>query len=196
MQNYITSFSASKSSQFVNDQLGWDECSPHRHDCHDPPHGARVGFLDDRPPSRRLAAVARSDPWKVTRAQARFLGDATRRRRLPWVVGSDRWNNSWGKDSPRRYLRGEDGNSREEFCGVAGSRATYGRVEAIALVTQDFFLAQDNLASFPIRLKTRSWSFWFRFLKVAMHLLSRAFCEAPLLAGIASGSLSPSKNSW
>ena len=196
MQNYIMSFSALKSSQFVNDQLGWDESSPHRHDCHDPPHEARGGFVDDRSPPRRLPALARSGPWKTTPAQVGFPGKAIWRRRLPWVFGSDRWNNSRGKDSPRRHLRGEDGNSREEFCGVAGSRATYGRVEAIAFVAQDFFLAQDNLASFPIRLKTRSWSFWFRFLKVAMHLLSRAFCEAPLLAGIASGSLSPSKNSW
>ena len=107
MQNYITSFSASKSSQFVNDQLSWDEGSPHRHDCHDPPHGARVGFLDDRPPPRRLAAVARSDPWKVTRAQAGFPGDATRRRRLLWVA-SDCWNTGRGEDYPLRDQPCED----------------------------------------------------------------------------------------
>jgi hypothetical protein len=100
MQNYIKSFSASKSSQIVNDRLGWDEGSPHRHDCHDPPHGARVRFLDDRPPPRRLAAVARSDPWKVTRAQVGFPGDATRRRRLFWVAGPDRWNTGRGQRLP------------------------------------------------------------------------------------------------
>ena len=61
MQNYITSLSASKSSQIVNDRLSWDEGSPHRHDCHDPPHEARGGFVDDRSPPRRLAAGARSD---------------------------------------------------------------------------------------------------------------------------------------
>ena len=50
---------------FVNEQLCWEKWSPHRHDCHDPPHEARGEFLDDRSPPRRLAAVARSDPWKV-----------------------------------------------------------------------------------------------------------------------------------
>jgi hypothetical protein len=108
MQNYITAFSASKSSQIVNDRLSWDESSPDRHDCHDPPHEARGGFLEGRSPPRRLAGVARSDPWKVTRAQARFPGDVTRRRRLSWVAGPDRWNTGTGKDCLRRDQRGED----------------------------------------------------------------------------------------
>jgi hypothetical protein len=187
MQNFI---------RFVNEQLRWEEDNPHRHDCHDPPHATGVRFHDDRFPPRRLPAVARPDPWKATPAQVRFPGDATRGRRSPWVVGSARWNHTRGKDCQRRYRRGEDGNSREEFWRVAGSRAMYGRVEAKPLAAQAFFLAQDNLASFPIRPRTRSWSFWFRFLKVAMNLLSRAFSKSPLLAGIASGSLSPSKNNW
>jgi len=89
MQNFIS---------FVNEQLNREEESPHRHDCHDPPHTAGMEFLDDRSPPRRLPAVARSDPWKATPAQVGFPGDATGRRRLPWVVGSDRWNNSRGKD--------------------------------------------------------------------------------------------------
>jgi hypothetical protein len=119
MQNYITSFSASKSSQFVNDQLGWDEGSPHRHDCHDPPHGARVGFAGDRSPPRRLAAVARSDPWKVTRAQVGFPGDATRRRRMSRVAVSDRWNSGTGKDCLRRDWRGEDCHPGQEIQSLA-----------------------------------------------------------------------------
>ena len=80
MQNFIS---------FVNEQLHWEQESPHRHDCHDPPHTAGMGFLDDRSPPRRLPAVARSDLWKATPAQVGFPGDATWRRRLPWVVGSD-----------------------------------------------------------------------------------------------------------
>ncbi len=74
---------------FVNEQLYWEEFSPHRYDCHDPPHAARVGFYDDRSPPRRLAWVARSDPWKTTPAKVGFPGDAIPRRRLRWVVGSD-----------------------------------------------------------------------------------------------------------
>jgi len=93
-----TSFSPSKSFQFGNEQLCWEQGSPQCHDCHSPPHAARVGFHDDRSPPRRLAVVARSDPWKTTPAQVGFPGDATRRRRLPWVVGSDLWNNSSGGD--------------------------------------------------------------------------------------------------
>jgi len=119
MQNYITSFSASKSSQFVNDRLSWDEGSPHRHDCHDPPHGVRGGFVEDKSPPRRLPAVARSDPWKVTRAQAGFPGDATRRRRLFWVAGPDRWNTGTGKDCLRRDLHGEDCPPGQEIQSLA-----------------------------------------------------------------------------
>jgi hypothetical protein len=119
MQNYITSLSASKSSQIVNDRLSWDEGSPHRHDCHDPPHGVRGGFVEDRSPPRRLPAVARSDPWKVTRAQAGFPGDVTRRRRLPRVAGSDRWNTGTGRDCLRRDRRGEDCHPGQEIQSLA-----------------------------------------------------------------------------
>jgi len=40
MQNFIG---------FVNEQLRWEPESPHRHDCHDPPHAARVGIHDHIP---------------------------------------------------------------------------------------------------------------------------------------------------
>jgi hypothetical protein len=53
MQNFIS---------FVNEQLNREDESPHRHDCHDPPHAAGMGFHDDRSPPRRLAAVASSAP--------------------------------------------------------------------------------------------------------------------------------------
>ena len=109
MQNHITSFSTSKSSQIVNDRLGWDEGSPHRHDCHDPPHGARVGFLDDRPPPRRLAAVARSDPWKVTRAQAGFPGGTQLGGEdYSGLPGQTAGTRGGGKDCLLRDRRGED----------------------------------------------------------------------------------------
>jgi hypothetical protein len=57
MQNFIS---------FVNEQLNREEQSPHRHDCHDPPYTAGMGFLDDRSPPRRLPAVARSGPPRGT----------------------------------------------------------------------------------------------------------------------------------
>jgi hypothetical protein len=90
MQNFITMFSPSKSFPFLNEQLCWEQRSPHRHDCHGPPHASRVGLHDDRSPPRRLAAVARSDPWKTPPAQVGFRGDATRRRRLGWAASSRR----------------------------------------------------------------------------------------------------------
>ncbi len=65
MQNFIS---------FGNEQVKREEESPHRHDCHDPPHAARVRVHDDKSPPRRLAAVARSDPWKATPAQMGFPG--------------------------------------------------------------------------------------------------------------------------
>jgi hypothetical protein len=104
---------------FVNEQLRWEQESPHRHDCHGPPHAAGMGFLDDRSPPRRLLAMARSDPWKVIRAQAGFPGDAIRRRRLPRVVGSDRWNTGKGRDCLRRDLHGEDGHPGREIYALA-----------------------------------------------------------------------------
>ena len=89
MRNFIS---------FVNEQLRWEQESPHRHECHDPPHTAGMVFLDDRSPPRRLPAVARSDPWRRFPAGMLFPGDASRRRRLPWVVGPDLWNSSSGGD--------------------------------------------------------------------------------------------------
>ena len=49
---------------FVNEQICWEEVSPHYHDCHDPPHAVCVGFLDEKSPPRRLAADTRADLWK------------------------------------------------------------------------------------------------------------------------------------
>jgi hypothetical protein len=72
MRVYISSFSPSKSFQFVNDQLSWEEENFHHHDYHDPPHALRVGLYDDQYPPQRLAAVARSDHWKTTPAQVGF----------------------------------------------------------------------------------------------------------------------------
>jgi hypothetical protein len=74
MQNFISTFSPSRSFQFVNEQLSSERGSPHRHDCHDPPHAPRMGGHDDRSPPRRLAAVARSGPWNTGRS-----GDYLRR---------------------------------------------------------------------------------------------------------------------
>ena len=100
MQNFIT---------FVNEHLSWEEDSPHRHDCHEPPPLAHMGFHDDISPPRRLAAVARSGPWKATPAKVGFPADAPRRRRLSWVVGFHGWNNSRGKDC----------HPSEEFCALS-----------------------------------------------------------------------------
>jgi len=118
MQNFISTFSPSKSVQFVNEQPCWEQSSPHCHGCHGPPHAPRVGLHDDRSPPRRLAAIARSAPWKTPPSQVGFRGDATRRRRLPWVVGSDLWNNSRGGDYLLRDRRDEDGDPEEEFCAL------------------------------------------------------------------------------
>ncbi|GEM_PF-432756 len=120
MQNFISTFSSSKSFQFVNEQICWEQRSPHRHDCHDPPHAVRVGRHDDRSPPRRLAAVVRSDPWKIPPAQVGFRGDATWRRRSPWVVGPDRWNIGRGEDYLPRDRRGEDGHVAGHVTWYAG----------------------------------------------------------------------------
>jgi hypothetical protein len=69
MQNFISTFSPSKSFQFVNEQLSWEQGSSHRSDCHDPPHAARVGLHDDRSPPRRLAAVAGQTSLRTTLAR-------------------------------------------------------------------------------------------------------------------------------
>ena len=98
MQNFISTFSPSKSFGFVNEQLCWEQGSRHCHDCHDPPHAPRVGCHDDRSPPRRLAAVARSDLCRTNRGQ-----DYLRR---------DRW--------------GEDGNPEEDSCALTDlSTMTY-----------------------------------------------------------------------
>ncbi len=74
MQNFMRLFSPSKLFQLVNGQLSREEESPHPHDCHDPPHAARGGLHDDRSPPRRLAAVARSAPWRTLPARVGFAG--------------------------------------------------------------------------------------------------------------------------
>jgi hypothetical protein len=117
MHVFISSFSRSKSFQLVNDQRGWEEESPHRHDCHDPPHAVRVGFHYDKSPPRRLDGVARSDPWKAP-AQVGLPGDAFPRRRSPRFAGSDRWCNNRGEN----YLVKE--NNRTPCWGEFTSRQT------------------------------------------------------------------------
>jgi hypothetical protein len=132
MQNFISALSQSKSFQFVNEPLSRERGSPHHHDCHSPLHAPRVGLHDDRSPSRRLATVARSDPWKTTPAQVGFPGDATRRRRLPWVVGSDLWNNSRGEDYLLRDQRGEDYHPEQETFALARLGAAKIALDAFA----------------------------------------------------------------
>jgi hypothetical protein len=124
MQNIIS---------FVNEQLNWEEESPHRHDCHDPPHTAGMGFLDDRSPPRRLPAVARSDPWKATPAQVGFTGCAMRSRRSPWVVESDLWCNSRGGDYLRSDRRREDCHPEQELCPLDRSHAANIELGCLAL---------------------------------------------------------------
>jgi len=119
MQNFISTFSPSKSFQFVNEQLSREQESPHRRDCHGPPQAARVRRHDDRSPPRRLAAAARSDPWKTPPAQVGFRGDATWRRRSPWVVGSGLWNNSRGGDYLPGDRCGKDCHPEQEICALA-----------------------------------------------------------------------------
>jgi hypothetical protein len=110
MQNFIS---------LVNDQFYWEEVSPHRHDCHDPPHTIRVGLYDDSSPPRRLAVVAGPTPWKATSAQAGFPEEAIRRGRLHWVVESNLRCNNRGKEYLRRDRRGEDRHPVLEICVLA-----------------------------------------------------------------------------
>ena len=119
MQNSTICFFRVKSFQFVNEQLCWEQRSIHCDDCHSPPHSLRIGLDDDRSQPGRSAAVARSDPWPTPPAQVGFSGDVIRRRRLPWVVGSDLWNNSRGGDYLRRDRRGEDRHPELEICVLA-----------------------------------------------------------------------------
>jgi len=62
MQNFISTFSPSKSFQFVNGQLSREEDSPHCHYCHDPPQLCQGGFREDVTQRRRWPWVVRSDP--------------------------------------------------------------------------------------------------------------------------------------
>ena len=136
MQNFI---------RFVNEQLSWEEDTPHRHDCHDPPHATRVGFHDDSSPPQRLAAVARSNPWKTTPAQVGFPGEPTRKRRLPRVAGSDLWNNSRGKDCQQRYLRCKDCHPEQEIHALASMHAGKNDLELLTMGRK----TQDSLDTDP-----------------------------------------------
>jgi hypothetical protein len=106
VQNFIS---------FVDDQLYLEEIIPHRHDCHDPPHAVRVGDHGDESPPRRLAGVERSGLWKATPAQVGFPGEAMRRRRLLWVVGSNHWCRNCGEEYLWRNWRGEDCYPEQEI---------------------------------------------------------------------------------
>jgi hypothetical protein len=68
MQNSTICFFQVRSFHFANEQRCWEPRSIHCRDCHSPPHALRIGLDDDRPPPRRLAAVARSDPWTTPTA--------------------------------------------------------------------------------------------------------------------------------
>jgi len=104
-----------KSFHFVNDQLCWEQKSIHCDDWHSPPHALRIGLDGDRSPPRRLTVVARSDSWTTPPAQVGFSGDVVRRRRFPWVVGSDLWGTSRGRDYLRWDRRGEVCNPEDNF---------------------------------------------------------------------------------
>ena len=45
MQNFISTFSGSKSFQFMNEQLCWEQRSIHCDDCHGPPHALAWDFM-------------------------------------------------------------------------------------------------------------------------------------------------------
>jgi hypothetical protein len=104
MQNFISTFSPSKSFQFMNEQLCRERGSPRRHDCHGPPQLWQMGFREDVTRRRRLAAVARSDLW----------------------------NNSRGGDYLLRDRRDEDGDPEEEFCALAALGIPKIELEAFA----------------------------------------------------------------
>jgi hypothetical protein len=74
MHKIMRSFSPSKLSQFVNEQLGWEQDNSHPHACHGPPHATCVEFHDDISPPRRLAAVGMSDPSKRISTRVKFAG--------------------------------------------------------------------------------------------------------------------------
>src|ERR1017187_2421019 len=131
MQDFISTFASP--FQFVNVQLYREEVSPHRHDCHDPPHAVGVGFRDHKSPPRRLARVARLQPWKSTLTTVGFPVDATRRGRLHWDVWSDRWNTGMDEDYLRRDGRGEDCHPEQAICSCAGLGDVKIEFEAFAL---------------------------------------------------------------
>jgi hypothetical protein len=51
-------------------------------------------------------------------------------------VGSDRWNNSRGKDCLRRHLRGEDGHPEQEIYALAGLSAAKIEIESFAFACE------------------------------------------------------------
>ena len=70
--------------------------------------------------------------WKVTRVQAGFPEDATRRRRLFWVAGPDRWNTRRGKDCLRRDLHGEDCPPGQQIYAIPVMEVAKSQFEAFA----------------------------------------------------------------
>jgi hypothetical protein len=294
MQNFISTFSPSKSFPFVNEQLFWEQGSPHCHDCHDPPHAARVGFHDDRSPPRRLPWVARPDLWNNSRGENYLLRDRQGKdcdpeeeycalaalgaakieleafafthgpmsyfrshrglyaglieSRCKWHAWTEHFSvsreefSSWefsvadnalSEDPRRSRLRGSNknlsfqlaqrfgpdealpaplpGTSTAACCYTrslqglfilfsrylkVGERGLWQSHGQISYSLRGCFLVQVALASLRTNAITISWSFAFRFLKVSMTLVSRVSGAALLSAGIAFGSLSPSRNSW
>ena len=51
---------------------------------------------------------------------------------MPWVVGSDLWNNSRGEDYLLRDRQGKDCDPEEEFCALAPLGAAKIELEAFA----------------------------------------------------------------
>ena len=138
----------------VNEQLCWEENTPHPHDYHDPPHAPCVGFRNDVSPPRRLAGLARSGPWKATPARVGFPGQAIRRRTSPWVVRFDGWNIRRGKDCQQRYLRDEDRNPGQEICALPMMDVADSQLEAFAFagVPKGYFVSHGPLYAGPIGL--------------------------------------------
>jgi hypothetical protein len=154
MQNFITSFCASKPSQIMNDRLGWDEGSLHRHDCHDPPHAAGVGFRDDKSLPRRLTKVAKSAPRRTTHVQVGFPEDAIRRRRSPWVAVSGLWCTNRGEECLRKYQNGEDRHPEQEIHALAVLAAAKIELEAFAFAYEPkgYFVSHGALCAGLIEL--------------------------------------------
>jgi hypothetical protein len=191
----------------VDDQLYLEEITPHRHDCHDRPHAAGVGFRDDKSPPRGLAGVARSAP-----GEQHLLRWGSRRTQLGGEDCIGMWGQTAGATTVARFIcRGTCGRKMaiprwsflpSRVCGRRRSPLTVGehglwqRHGQISNSLRGCFLVQVASASFRTTPITNSWSFWFNFLKVAMSLDSRVSGAALLPAAIASGSLLPPRNSW